>query len=596
MKPFQRYLLAPVALGLLSPLAASAGEISPSQRADISNYMEQQDVDRFKAWEAQNQVTSINQFSDVQPTSWAYQALSNLIERYGCVAGYPNGTFKGGQALTRYEAAALLNACLDRITEVTDELKRLLSEFEKELAVLRGRVDGLEAKVGELEATQFSTTTKLQGEATFVIGGNSFGGNQGNSNTAAFLPLGVPAYSALAATNPNAALFPANNRRNWGGAVFNYDVRLNLNTSFTGKDLLYTRLRSGNFTNSPFNGNPFNLMALDRAFAPTGGNNVVNIDRLYYRFPIGRDFTALVGARARNTEFLAVTPWFYRSEILDFFTLNGAPGTYNKATGAGAGLMWKQNVKKGKPYFAVSSIYIAPNGDNGNPNQGGIFTERSAGTFTTQVAYAAKQWKTAFAWSYVQCGQNYRRGTQFAQPGVDCSNINNNFLGAGNYTSSSYSNNFAVTFAWQPKTSGWIPSLNLGWGYNALTQPQLNPTLATVRGISIPVYNTVPGYSQTQNRGSSQSWTVALQWNDVFVKGNQAGMAVGQPTFTTFLRNGQTAQDGNYAWEWWYRFQVTDNISVTPSIFYLSRPNGQFTTLGQSSSVLGYLVQTKFTF
>ena len=90
MKPFQQLLLAPVALGLLSPLAASAGEISPSQRAEISTYMDQQDIDRFKAWEAQNQVTSVNQFSDVKPTDWAFQALSNLVDRYGCVAGYPN--------------------------------------------------------------------------------------------------------------------------------------------------------------------------------------------------------------------------------------------------------------------------------------------------------------------------------------------------------------------------------------------------------------------------------------------------------------------------------------------------------------------------
>ena len=89
---------------------------------------------------------------------------------YGCVAGYPNGTFRGNRAMTRYEAAALLNACLDRVTEVTDELRRLMSEFESELAVLRGRVDGLEARVGELEATQFSTTTKLKGKTTFVLG------------------------------------------------------------------------------------------------------------------------------------------------------------------------------------------------------------------------------------------------------------------------------------------------------------------------------------------------------------------------------------------------------------------------------------------
>ena len=71
--------------------------------------------------------------------------------------------------MTRYEAAALLNACLDRVTEVTDELRRLIKEFETELATLRGRVDGLEARVGELEATQFSTTTKLAGRASWFF-------------------------------------------------------------------------------------------------------------------------------------------------------------------------------------------------------------------------------------------------------------------------------------------------------------------------------------------------------------------------------------------------------------------------------------------
>ena len=107
----------------------------------------------------QEQVSTISQFSDVQPSDWAYQALSNLIERYGCVAGYPNGSVNGNQAISRYEAAALLNACLDRVTEVTDALKRLSQEFARELAVLRGRVDALDAQVGVLEALQFSTTT-----------------------------------------------------------------------------------------------------------------------------------------------------------------------------------------------------------------------------------------------------------------------------------------------------------------------------------------------------------------------------------------------------------------------------------------------------
>ena len=162
-------LLAPAALGLLAPVAAGATEVNV---AGVSDYapVSQDAV-------AVDQVTSITQFSDVYPTDWAYQALSNLIERYGCVAGYPNGTYRGNRAMTRFEAAALLNACLDRVTEVTDELKRLMKEFEKELAIVKGRVDGLEARVGELEATQFSTTTKLEGQATFDIGANNFGGD-----------------------------------------------------------------------------------------------------------------------------------------------------------------------------------------------------------------------------------------------------------------------------------------------------------------------------------------------------------------------------------------------------------------------------------
>ncbi len=214
MKLFQKLLLAPAALGLMAPVAASASDLNI---AGVSQYG------------SEEQVTSITQFSDVQPTDWAYQALSNLIERYGCVAGYPNGTYRGSRAMTRFEAAALLNACLDRITEVTDELKRLMKEFEKELAVLKGRVDGLEAKVAELEATQFSTTTKLKGIATFVLGANSYGGSSQNvlrgSATKSLLPLGATA--------------------------FNYDVRLNFDTSFTGKDLLRTTLRAGNFGDTP---------------------------------------------------------------------------------------------------------------------------------------------------------------------------------------------------------------------------------------------------------------------------------------------------------------------------------------------------------
>jgi len=95
------------------------------------------------------QVTSVSQLSDVQPTDWAFQALQSWL-RYGCIAGYPDGTYRGNRALTRYEFAAGLNACLDRVNEliaaatselVTREIWLLKEEFAAELATLRGRVD-----------------------------------------------------------------------------------------------------------------------------------------------------------------------------------------------------------------------------------------------------------------------------------------------------------------------------------------------------------------------------------------------------------------------------------------------------------------------
>jgi uncharacterized protein with PIN domain len=221
MKLFQQMLVAPAALGLLAS-GANAAELNIN---GVSDYAASAD-----------QVTSVTQFSDVYPTDWAYQALSNLVEQYGCVAGYPNGTFRGNRAMTRYEAAALLNACLDRITEVTDELRRLLKEFETELAILRGRVDGLEARVGELEATQFSTTTKLKGVTNWVLGAAKYHG-KGSSQQAA-----------------------AN-----GGTSFSYNLALNLETSFTGKDLLYTRLRAGNMDNI-YGGNGVGLFAQEYGF------------------------------------------------------------------------------------------------------------------------------------------------------------------------------------------------------------------------------------------------------------------------------------------------------------------------------------------
>jgi hypothetical protein len=162
-----------------------------------------------------SQVTSVSELRDVEPTDWAYQSLQNLIERYGCIVGYPNQTYRGNQALSRYEFAAGLNACLNQIErliasseavaqEDLETLQRLMQDFEAELATLGGRIDNIEGRVAFLEDHQFSTTTNLRGQMIWSIDdtfGDSVGGDRNNTQTR-----------------------------------FAYRIRLNLESSFTGQD------------------------------------------------------------------------------------------------------------------------------------------------------------------------------------------------------------------------------------------------------------------------------------------------------------------------------------------------------------------------
>ncbi len=530
-------------LALLSAVDLNIANASDRKATDLKatelNINGVSDYAASSASNSREQVTSITQFSDVYPTDWAYQALSNLIERYGCVAGYPNGTYRGNRAMTRYEAAALLNACLDRVTEVTDELKRLMKEFEKELAILKGRVDGLEARVGELEATQFSTTTKLKGQATFVIGANSFGGDAKNAD-------GTKRAAAAAAQS--------------GAVSFNYDLQITLDTSFTGKDLFRTMLRAGNFGHSAFGGDGYvGLDALEIAFEEPSGADSLGVERIYYQFPIGAGFTATVGAYVQQDDMLAVWPSAYPTDtVLDFFTYAGAPATYNSALGAGGGLWWESND------FRISANYLSTNGafsNSGNASDGlfddtcgagtgGLATDCAGSNGTVQIAYAPENWGLAAAYNYT----SKNAGTLYAGNGTPLAN---------SFTSNGNNSSVGLSAWWSPEEASWFPSISAGWGYNSITN-----------GDDTFVFRSA----------TTQSWYVGLQWADAFLKGNTLGMAVGQPTFVTnveyrndFDENSNFVADGNYAWEWWYQFQVTDNISVTPAIYYLSRPYGDLT-------------------
>jgi len=178
-----------------------------------------------------SQLTNVNQLRDVQPTSWSYEALRSLVERYGCIVGYGDQTFRGNQSLTRWEFAAGLNACMNSLEKLIAEnaispediqkLKRLTEDFKNELAALGTRIDQLENRLVYLEDHQFSTTTKLFGVTTLYVAGAS-----GDRTAASFV-------NTSAGTQQ---IRPSENLLN--SAVMQYSTLLSLNTSFQGTDNL----------------------------------------------------------------------------------------------------------------------------------------------------------------------------------------------------------------------------------------------------------------------------------------------------------------------------------------------------------------------
>ncbi len=500
MKLFQQLLVAPAALGLLAT-GANAAELNIN---GVSDYAASAD-----------QVTSVTQFSDVYPTDWAYQALAGLVETYGCVAGYPNGTFRGNRAMTRYEAAALLNACLDRVTEVTDELRRLLKEFETELAILKGRVDGLEARVGELEATQFSTTTKLKGKATFVTGAMDSEADDAKADDDAF--------------------------------SFSYDYRLGLKTSFTGKDLLFARLRAGNMKDGAAFSGGFRKLDV----SGMSGNDV-KLDRLYYKFPVASGLTAVVGPMARNTESLGMKPTAYTVKTLNMFGGQfGAGNVYNKETGGLVGVIWKQKVAKGEPRLTAALNYVADAGE-AESSAKGMFTAESKGNTTAQIGYGTKKWGAALGYRYGQCGAGF--GTAYKAVKQSC--------GEGNVDSQ----NFALNGFWKPEETGFIPSVSLAYGWSDLEGSTVD---------------------------EAQTWMVGLQWDKVANTPHTLAVGFGAPLYVE-SQTGTDPDAPEIAWEASLKYKVSSNITMIPAIFYLPESNSSQGVSGKEQ--FGAVLQTVFKF
>ena len=534
---------------------------------------------------AADQVTSVTQLSDVQPTDWAYQALFSLVERYGCVSGFPDGRFKGSQAISRYEAAALLDSCLDRVSQVTDDLRRLMQEFEKELVVVKGRVGSLQKRLDTYEAQRFSPTTTLSGSAVFAMGAFSYGGYN------------------LASIEDYLALLGRTGLSLRKGTSMNYNLTFNLNTSYTGKDQLSVSLRAGNFGLSAMAGRVLPLGQQSAAYEPNAGSNILAVEKLAYKFPLSKQVTLVIGARVGQGDMLALNPVVYPKDAnLTAFTYKGAPGAYNGVKGPGAGLIWK------KKEWMASFSYSASRGNDGSTASnctgltydeedeftctsgtlgGNLFSNTAGGASTLQVGYAKGPWKLGAAWTYSNANVGVSGSTPLAVSATP------SLLQGGGYY-----NGFGLAGSWEPKKASLIPSISVGAGINFNNYNSSFNDATMIQGQSLLVY---PNWSSS----ISQSWFVGLQWKNAFKKGNYLGLAIGQPNYISQAigSNQQTLyfSDGQYAMEAWYSFQVTDKISITPAIFYLSNPYGDISTAfgggsGSPFSVFGAVLKSTFKF
>ena len=433
----------------------------------------------------------------------------------------------------RYHAANVLQHCLETTSTLTDPLKRLLSELQAERSTLNQQLERVEQRTTALASLTFSPTTRLRGVSTFIVGGNEFSGTEGGLLNSV--------------------------RSSYGDLESRYDQKLTLRTSFTGKDLLNIRLRGGNLDSSDDSfggGGPSKLSELEVAFQQNRTPDLIGVNRAWYQFPLGQDWTFTLGSRVNQTVMLALRPSIYpKDTVLDLFTQAGASGAYSSNLGAGGGVTWQRGP------LSVSANYIAGKGHEGSMNAG-LMGEESGSSSTLQLGYAKQNWGVATALVAIENGFGI---IDYASP-----------FTLRSYEQPGITTSTALSGYWQPTDAGWFPSVSVGWGRNSTRYRK--------------------GVNRKGLVATSQSWTLAVQWTDLFNTGTAMGAAVGQPIIATELVGGASPDDDVYVMECWATLAVTDAITITPAVFFLSRPLGADTPEGEQLSQLGALVKTTLRF
>ena len=385
--------------------------------------------------------------------------------------------------------------------------------FANEIATLEESVDNLEDKFNDFEAGSFSDTTTMDTKVVFTAGGTDH---------------------SLVQTDGTDSL------------TFNYTIQSNLNTSFTGDDNLYIRLKTGNHSG-------WSVSKAHGGYLSAGNSNgdALKVDKIWYQFPVGDRNTVWIGPKIENYYMHGTSPSIYKP-VTKQFTLGGNGEAYGASTDTGAGWAWK-----GDNGFAISTNVgtkshtsckgtVSGCGSTGSYVESGLLTGETKTSWATQVGITKSQWSAS-----VLVNQKFNdwSDTYYHSAGHSPSSSDENFTSVGLRT------------WWRPLDSGSAtPSVSLG--YDTTT------------------YGGAPAASD-----SSTAWFAGLTWEDSFNANDRIGIAFGQPT----TNEDETVDP--FAYEAYYEFQINDSVTMTPTVFGGQDRNG---TAG--SDIFGALVNTTFKF
>ncbi len=371
---------------------------------------------------------------------------------------------------------------------------------------MQAQIDLLESRSTELAANQFSTTTRLSGQVIFAANIGGFTGDR----------IIAPRGALISENDPNATLI--------------YRVSLNLNTSFTGKDLLQVRLITGS-DGADDNAGGFLEPNLGSTleFSIPGRDNQLSVARLYYTWPVSPDLSVTIGPSMTAPDFVDKNRYANIS-FLDFFTQAFVNNfiLFPRGRGAGGAIAWNP----GGGSVHLRAVYIAGDGENALPEnaqvfgggrpedirlfpigggaKGGLFGDPYQGI--VELEYAPSRTSSV----RLQYGSGKIFGSDFDVFGI----------------------NFDVALSDRFGVFG-----RYGYGFYP------NTTVGDI---------------------NSHYWMAGLAFPNLFVKRAIAGIAIGQPFIADTVGN---VSQTNF--EAFYNFPLSDQIRITPLIQVITNPGNQ---------------------